>query len=55
MVPLGAAFSEKDAIIASGLGTLPCRLMQVPRDISADQASDIIVEQLARVMDPVHV
>ena len=28
---------------------------EVPRDISADQASDIIVEQLARVMDPVHV
>jgi hypothetical protein len=55
MVPLGAAFSEKDAVIASGLGNLPCRLMRVPREISADQASDIIVEHLAKVMDPVHV
>jgi hypothetical protein len=29
--------------------------MRVPRDINADQASDIIVEHLAKVMDPVHV
>jgi hypothetical protein len=29
--------------------------MKVPRDISADQASDIIVEHLAKVMDPVRV
>jgi hypothetical protein len=55
MVPLGAAFSEKDAIIASGLEGLPCRLLRVPRDISADQASDIIVENLARVMEAAHV
>jgi hypothetical protein len=55
MVPLGAAFAEKAAIIASGLGGLPCRLMRVPRDIDADQASDIIVEHLAKVMEAVHV
>jgi hypothetical protein len=55
MVPLAAVFSEKDAIIASGLANLPCRLMRVPRDINADEASDTIVEHLAKVMDPVHV
>jgi hypothetical protein len=55
MVPLAAVFAEKDAVIASGLGDLPCRLMRVPREISADQASDVIVEHLAKVMDAVRV
>jgi hypothetical protein len=29
--------------------------MRVPRDINADQASDIIVQNLAKVMEAVHV
>lgn len=50
LVSLEETFAEKAAIIDSALGELPVFLLQVPRALEADAASDAIVEQLERIL-----
>src|SRR3954447_6270844 len=43
MVPLDRIFSDKARVLGQALGDLPTFLLQVPREWSADRASDAIV------------
>lgn len=51
LVPVDRAFAEKSAIVESGLGDVPAYLLQVPKTLSPDAASDIIVERLLELAD----
>ena len=50
LVPLERTFCEKAAVLDSALEGKPVFLLQVPRSLSPDQASDIIVEQLHKAL-----
>ncbi len=49
LVPIDRAFAEKRAVISQGLGDVPSYLLQVPKTLPPDAASDIIVERLLEV------
>ena len=46
LVPLERAFAEKTAVIERGLAGRPAYLLQVPAELSAEQASRVIVDHL---------
>jgi hypothetical protein len=50
IVPIEQAFNEKAAVLEQALSGKPTFLLQVPKALSADQASDVIVEQLQRAL-----
>jgi hypothetical protein len=50
IVPIEQAFIEKAAVIDQALAGKPTFLLQVPKALSADEASDVIVEQLQRAL-----
>ena len=49
LIPLHQQMSEKAAVLAQALAGLPTHLLQVPREWSADRASDAIVAKLEAV------
>jgi len=49
MVPLDRIFAEKARVLEQALADVPTFLLQVPREWSADRASDAIVNELASV------
>jgi len=49
MVPLDRIFAEKARVLEEALTGVPTFLLQVPREWSADRASDAIVDELASV------
>lgn len=49
MIPLDRIFAEKARVLAEALADVPTFLLQVPREWSADRASDAIVDELASV------
>jgi hypothetical protein len=49
MIPLDRIFAEKARVLDEALADLPTFLLQVPREWSADRASDAFVEVLAVV------
>jgi hypothetical protein len=51
LVPLDRAFAEKTALVARALEGRPTYLLQVPRSLPADEASDVIVDHLHRVLE----
>jgi hypothetical protein len=50
MIPLHRLFAEKAAVLAEALAGLPTYLLRVPREWSADRASDAIVAELDTVV-----
>lgn len=50
LLPLEETFRLKAEVLASSLAGIPAFLLRVPRLMSADQASDSIVEQLQRAL-----
>ena len=50
LVPLEQMFSAKAAVLDQALADKPTYLLQVPKAFSADQASDIIVQHLQKVL-----
>ena len=52
LVPLDDIFGDKATILAKALHNVPAFLLRVPVHYGADQASDVIVDQLAAVTAP---
>ncbi|HEU5100443.1 MAG TPA: hypothetical protein VFU22_15550 [Roseiflexaceae bacterium] len=50
IVPIEQAFSEKAAVLDRAIEGKPVYLMQIPQQLSPGQASDMIVEQLHKVL-----
>ena len=50
IVPIEQAFAEKTAILARALDGKPSFLLRVPKSWNPDQASDIIVEKIEKVL-----
>jgi hypothetical protein len=50
LVPIEQTFGEKKAVLDQALAGKPTYLLQVPKALSADEASDVIVEQLQRAL-----
>jgi hypothetical protein len=50
LLPLEDAVCEKAEVLRSALSGIPCYLLQVPRALVPDQASDIIVERVKSVL-----
>ena len=50
IVPLDTYFGDKTAVLEAAIGSLPTFLLQVPRVLSADDASDAIVAGLDTVL-----
>jgi len=53
LLPLEETFACKAEVLNSALAGRPAHLLRVPRQMSADQASDSIVEHLQRLLDGV--
>jgi hypothetical protein len=53
LVPLERAFAEKAAVLERGLDGKPAFLLQVPAELSADEASDVIVEHIQEALKQV--
>jgi len=53
LVPIERTFGDKAAVLDRALEGKPVFLLQVPRALSPDQASDVIVEYLHRVFDAI--
>jgi len=51
LVPIDRAFAEKAAIVERGLGDVPSYLLQVPKTLPPDTASDVIVERLLELAE----
>ncbi len=50
LLPIEQYFQDKAAVLDRALEGKPVFLLQVPRAMSADQASDVIVEQIQKVL-----
>jgi len=55
LLPLERAYAEKAAVLDQGLGDCPTMILQVPREMSADEASDSIVEHLRGILGDLNV
>jgi hypothetical protein len=55
MVPLDHIFADKARVLEQALADVPTFLLQVPREWSADRASDAIVQELASVVSDAEV
>lgn len=53
MLPAGQFFSEKHAVVASAIGDKPCYLLRVPAEMSADEASNDIVDHIQKALSDV--
>ena len=51
LVPIEKAFIEKTAILDKALQDKPCYLLRVPQALSPDQASDIIVDHIKKLIN----
>ncbi len=51
LVPIEKAFVEKAAILDTALQNKPCYLLRVPQALSPDQASDIIVSHIKKLIN----
>jgi hypothetical protein len=51
IVRLEAHLAAKSTVLTQGLGSVPCYLVRVPRDLNADDASDAIVAALLELLD----
>jgi hypothetical protein len=49
--PIDQAFTEKSAVINSSLAGKHCFYLRVPKSLSPDQASDIIVSHIQKVLE----
>jgi hypothetical protein len=50
LVPLEQTFEEKAAVLDQALGDKPLFLLRVPKAMTPDQASDVIVEKIEQVL-----
>ena len=50
MLPWRQLVNDKSDILSKSLDGIPCHLLQVPRDLSADQASDAVVRELEQLL-----
>ncbi|MFN8173591.1 MAG: hypothetical protein U0T02_00830 [Solirubrobacteraceae bacterium] len=51
LVPIDRAFADKRAVVESGLGEAPTYLLQVPKTLPPDDASDVIVDRLIEIAE----
>ncbi|WP_423184573.1 hypothetical protein [Arthrobacter sp. NyZ413] len=51
LVPLGEHFAAKTAVIARGLGEVPCYLLRLPASWSADRTSDHVSATVTSLVD----
>ena len=50
LVPIENSFTEKRAVLEKALQDKPCYLLRVPQALSPDQASDIIVDYIKKLI-----